>query len=57
VPLAGEKPTGFELKTLETIAEGGEVTVSRQMNRVWVDDATFPRPQKLHSRGYKELTS
>ena len=57
MPLAGEKPTGFELKTLETIAEGGEVTVSRQMNRVWVDDATFPRPQKLHSRGYKELTS
>jgi predicted aspartyl protease len=43
-PLNGEKATDFDSKALETIAAGGEVTVSRQMNGVWVD---VPLPSGL----------
>jgi S1-C subfamily serine protease len=37
VPVDGEKAADSGSKTLETIAAGGEITVSRQANGVWVD--------------------
>jgi hypothetical protein len=44
VPPLGEDTTNFDSKTLETIVTGGEVTVARRINGVWVD---VPLPSGL----------
>jgi len=48
VPPGGEELTNFDLKTLESIASGGEVTVARKINGVLVD---VPLPSGLPDSG------
>jgi hypothetical protein len=54
VPPVGEKATDFQVKTLETIVNGGEVTVARQMNGVWID---VPLPSGLPDSKSEESRS